>query len=414
MGPIALFDKSFLQSLSIGEAVFFDHFFMPVICPLFYVETLADLEKVVRDGRTSEQEVRIIADKVPEMSGGPCAYHIDLGTASLFGANIPLAPRIPTVGGRPVKLDGKSGFVHVESHEAQAFRRWQNREFLFVERQFAHNWRRTLNNVDLQRIATGVRAMGIRPGTYKSLEDAKALVDDALAQDGSAAVDQLNLALYILEGSPEHDFRVFGRWASHGRASLQHFAPYAAHLVAVEMFFRIALGAGLIGTGDVHNRTDIAYLFYAPFCHLFVSSDALHRRCAPYFLRSDQTFEWGPDLKADLNLLMNHFAARPEEEKEQGLMRFAPTPPADDHGLVAQLWDRHLSGWRDRASAGEQPVDPEKDAKIVAEMNRVWSAEAIPREEMDFEPADADFVQIQRMVTKRRGGWWQLPKDLKE
>lgn len=41
MGPIALFDKSFLQSLSIDESVWLGHFFMPVVCPLFYVETLA-------------------------------------------------------------------------------------------------------------------------------------------------------------------------------------------------------------------------------------------------------------------------------------------------------------------------------------------------------------------------------------
>jgi hypothetical protein len=30
MGPITLFDKSFIQSLSLDEAVWFDKFFMPV------------------------------------------------------------------------------------------------------------------------------------------------------------------------------------------------------------------------------------------------------------------------------------------------------------------------------------------------------------------------------------------------
>ncbi len=42
MGPITLFDKSFLQSLSIDESVWFDNFFYSVICPIFYVETLAE------------------------------------------------------------------------------------------------------------------------------------------------------------------------------------------------------------------------------------------------------------------------------------------------------------------------------------------------------------------------------------
>ena len=74
MGPTILFDKSFLQSLSLDESVLFDHFFIPVICPLFYVETLADLEKAVRQGRTPEEEVGIIAQKTPEVHGTPCAH----------------------------------------------------------------------------------------------------------------------------------------------------------------------------------------------------------------------------------------------------------------------------------------------------------------------------------------------------
>jgi hypothetical protein len=57
MGPTVIFDKSFLQSLSVDESVWFDHFFYANICPLFYVETLADLEKAVREDRTPEQEV---------------------------------------------------------------------------------------------------------------------------------------------------------------------------------------------------------------------------------------------------------------------------------------------------------------------------------------------------------------------
>ncbi len=45
MGPILLFDKSFLQSLTVDEAVWFDHFFLTNVCPVFYVETLADLKE---------------------------------------------------------------------------------------------------------------------------------------------------------------------------------------------------------------------------------------------------------------------------------------------------------------------------------------------------------------------------------
>ena len=60
MGPITLFDKSFLQSLSLDESVWFDHFFLTNVAPIFYVETLADLNKTVRKERTPEQEVSIM------------------------------------------------------------------------------------------------------------------------------------------------------------------------------------------------------------------------------------------------------------------------------------------------------------------------------------------------------------------
>jgi hypothetical protein len=48
VGPSIIFDKSALQSLSVDESVWLDRFFMGNITPLFYVETLADLEKKVR------------------------------------------------------------------------------------------------------------------------------------------------------------------------------------------------------------------------------------------------------------------------------------------------------------------------------------------------------------------------------
>ena len=47
MGPTLVFDKSFLQSLSVDEAVMLDQMFTCVVTPVFMVETLADLTKEV-------------------------------------------------------------------------------------------------------------------------------------------------------------------------------------------------------------------------------------------------------------------------------------------------------------------------------------------------------------------------------
>ena len=83
MGPSLLFDKSFLQSLSLDESVWFDNFFNSVICPIFILETLADLKKPIKT-RTSADEVRIIADKTPEFNGVPTVSHIALLEADLM------------------------------------------------------------------------------------------------------------------------------------------------------------------------------------------------------------------------------------------------------------------------------------------------------------------------------------------
>ena len=50
-GPILIFDKSTLQALNPDQANWLDNFFMSNITPLFYIETLADLEKEVKAGK---------------------------------------------------------------------------------------------------------------------------------------------------------------------------------------------------------------------------------------------------------------------------------------------------------------------------------------------------------------------------
>jgi hypothetical protein len=112
----------------------------------------------------------------------------------------------------------------------------------------------------------------------------------------------------------------------------------------------MAHGFGLIGGERPSNRTDIAYLFYLPFSMVFVSSDNLHQRTAPLFMRPDQAFVWGIDLKQALKAINDHFLQLPEEERDRGISAFAHSPPAGN--LVAELWDcfmRTTIGTRSRS-----------------------------------------------------------------
>jgi hypothetical protein len=406
MGPIALFDKSFLQSLSVDESVWFDHFFIPAICPLFYVETLADLEKVVRKGRSPEEEVGIIAQKVPEMSGNVLAYHAPVALGSLLGNELPMDGRMPLMGGRPVDIDGRKGYVHETSQEQEAFDRWRQGEFLEVERRFAKTWRTALASMDSVTVAAGIRAMGIQAEACKSLDIAKQLAD-SFTRRTDLIQDRIKLAMIVLGIEKKHQEAILARFAAAGWPPPAVCAPYAAYVLATEIFFEISAAASLIG---VTSRTDVAYLHYLPFCHLFVSSDLVHQRCVPHFLRGDQSFVWGMDLKADLQRLDQHYAALPDGDKEKGVMSFAHWPPLTGDWLVTNLWDKHLPGWREKA-ASEVPREKDSEKKLVAEINRFAEAPRAVGDEPSLK--DVDAVLIHRMVHKKKGSWWQLPRDLK-
>ena len=147
-GPHLIFDKSALESLSLDESNWLDNFFTTAITPIFFSETLADLEKEVGKGRTPEQVVGSIAIRTPDMGSSACTHHRLILGGTLYGHELRLDGRIPRNQGQVVELGDKKGIFYAESEEEQALQRWHNYEFLDVERQFAKKWRNNLTNVD--------------------------------------------------------------------------------------------------------------------------------------------------------------------------------------------------------------------------------------------------------------------------
>ena len=412
MGPIALFDKSFLQSLTVDESVWFDHFFYSNICPLFYVETLADLTKeTTASGRSAEDLVRIIANKTPVLSGAPCVHHRELCISNLMGQPIPMSGQIPRAGGRPVRsAAGKPGLVFDESPEARAFTRWQHQDFHEIERRYAHGWREMLTNLDLPATAARMRALGINSQECRTVDQAHAIASH-LVHGRTQPFEQMALLFSFLYVPPDLQRRILQRWGVDQNRPLADYAPYAAHVLAVEVFFQIALAAHLVSDGRASNRVDISYLCYLPFCMVFVSSDKLHRKCAAPFLRKNQDFVWGPELKAALAYQNTEFSKLPQAVLETGLMKFARAPVGDDGSLLSTLFDRHTPGWRQR-DEDRVPLTPEAEKRLVEKMKAMTRAPTAPLAAGEGE-ADLEQVSIQRLVPKRKGNWWLLPKDLK-
>lgn len=407
MGPITLFDKSFLQSLSINESVWFNHFYLCNICPLFYIETLADLEKEMKNGRSPEDVVRNIADKFPE-SGMPNSYHQNICLANLFGNTIPMNGQILISSGRPVKDDKKSGLVVEETPEAEAFTRWQKRDFLTIERKFAKNWRNQMSNLQLSELFKLLNDFPLDYHSTKNLEEIKHLVLNFLSNKAHFQ-EQLSFVFKLLNIPQRYHYDIHNFWQYSSRKTISEHAPYVSYVLLVDLVFIIAMKRGFISSDRASNRTDITYLKYLPFSHVFVSNDRLHRTLAPLFIREDQEFIWGENLKADLKEINSYFIEIPEEIKEKGLYYFASGPPIDKDYLTTCLWKRFLNF---NPVSDEHYHEPKRDEKLVSDLHKLSDAKTIESNEIDFDISNPDFMIAKHRVSKKKGSWYILPKDI--
>ncbi len=410
MGPTSLFDKSFLQSLSIDESVWFDQFYVANISPLFYVETLADLAKEMSCGRTAEQIVKEIASKTPELGGSPNVHHMELFHASLMGQKIAMDGRVIIAGGRPVKSGNKSGVNFDISPEAQAFSRWQNGDYLWIEKEFSKKWRTHLKAMTFDSSSTYAKKLGIEIDQCKNIGDAYEVASKIVSTKGKP-YELMEFVLTSLAIPREYHQEIVRRFQLSGFPPFSTFAPYAAHVVKVEVFFHISVSRGFISSERPSNKIDISYLHYLPFCQLFISGDRLHRRVSPLFMRKDQKFIWAPDLKFDLASLNNYYLNFPEKIRNQGIMAFASRPPTDGVFLTAKLWDNLGEKCGPENNIG-LPLSNQSNKKLLTYLKGFTEAPRLSPELVDFNPDEADSLSIQRSIKKKKGSWYQIPKDL--
>lgn len=386
-----------------------DQFYLSNITPLFFVETLADLEKGVRKGRTPEEVVGSLAYKTPDYSSKPNAHHRGLMSGELFyGEKLDLQYGRPHItGGKTVELGDRHGVLFEPSPEEEAFSRWQDLKFLELERHLAKKWREALSNIDFELQYSAFQTF-YPLGKPKTLAEVKKFLDFYI--DGPDQESVLIFGLSVAGVSAEGASVVLKRWRDLGKLPVREFAPYFTHVFSVDFFFYLAIAADIIGRGRPSHKIDLAYLYYLPFCNVFTSRDKLHADIAPFFMRDDQTFVNGKDLKDDLAKLDAHYSAFSEEEKARGVVGFAHYPPKEGDFLTAQLWDKYMSPkWRER----EMNLRPQPDSEIAKhvreEMQRMEEAPAIQA----HTPSDkADSMVLRRMVRGHKGKWTRFPPEV--
>lgn len=408
MGPITVFDKSFLQSLNLDESVWFDHFFYPIITPLFYIECLADLESKPRNGLSPEDHLSTLAIKTPQMAGTPCHFHQTLCLNDLLGHPVSLRPHIPVANAIHVIKNGEIGTVLKEADESKAFRRWNKKQYTALERIHAREWRAQIARINLNEIKQGL--FGTVPSAdTRSLEKVNEL-SNRLILEFTKSSARLNSALEILGVPDALKLQVKARWKQSKKPNLYQFSPYAAHILKVTIFFALAVSAGHISADRATNQVDIAYFFYAPFCHIFVSSDKLHQRCAPFLLRKDQTFIWGQNLKSDLNNLDSYYKGLSDEIKNTGIYSFARSLPNSSNGIIREIFTTHSPNLL--VEPPPIPTDPAKHKALIDSVSGWVTAPAV-KELADNPTHESKAFVLERHVSPKRGSWIQVQPQKK-
>ncbi|HEY3245430.1 MAG TPA: hypothetical protein VGM03_18975 [Phycisphaerae bacterium] len=411
MGPTLIFDKSALQSLSIDEAVWLDNFFITNITPLFFIETLADLEKQVRAGLTPEQAVGALAHKTPDAASCANVHHASLMAGELLGVQ-PVDMRYgrPVVSVRQeVQLGDQLGCIIKRSPEEEALRRWQAGQFLEVERTVAKQWRRALSVASLDAHYQWFQRQFLTHAKPKNVSDAKAMADAFIDSPNQADVFQFGLRL--LGASPDIQGRALSRWNAAGRPQIAAFAPYFRYVFGVELFFFLAIAADLISRERPSNKIDIAYLYYLPFCMVFSSNDRLHARVVPLFLGATQTFIDGHALKSDLMRLDRYYSGLPDELKQRGIISFASEPPPDVTFVVTQLWDKYLPSWRHKCPPKRGHEKEVSDLEAL-ELIRQFKEESTPVDADRAMTGELDMMLIERRVLITKGKWKRFPPEV--
>lgn len=419
MGPVTIFDKSALQSFSMDESVWFDAFTMGNVTPLFYVETLADLEKSVKNGKTPEEFVGMLARKTP-FHAVPNVHHSQIIEAELMAGpsetGMDGTGRPVIAGGKPKKnADGTFSIHFDEFPEAAALNRWHEGDFLDIERNVAKEWRHNLQNQNSEtqiNILRNIFPTGLK---ISNLEQLKVEIDKFCE---SSDVHVIGLALDTVGVPASAQKRIVSRWEGEGSPKLTEFAPYATHVFKVDLLYYLGIDRGFISGVRASNKVDMAYLYYLPFSMAFVSGDNLHQRTVPLFLRDDQTFVLANEMKTALQEFDAYFDSLPEDVKKLGVMHIAGYPPAHLDNVITKIWDKSMRpDWRKISKEQEDERSKprpktKEDAQFTKAINQSHDTAEDIEEGAPFPNADdVDQVFLKRSMPVSKGKWRMISED---
>jgi hypothetical protein len=340
IGPLLMFDKSFLEMLNAEEVFELSMHFKLVGTPTLIGEIIADLKLEPAQRRLPTDVVKALSRKMQKLHGLQPANYRTLAIANFYAHEISMLGQVPVDGLAPnvhITPDRK-GVFYDSTPEQILWERWANGEFELEDELTARMWRNGIEQIDLEGVAAIWKKFSLRYFSAARNQDELISALDLFLKDSTQAVQReiLNMTLDLLKASSQ-DRRLANAFMTIGEMrTVVEFAPYAASVIRLFLAFACGLARGFIGPRPT-NYIDLQYLYYSPFCMVFVSNDKFHR--AMWRATSGvHSFLWGQDLKEDLR---RRIVARGEmKQSEANTSRSRDNfPPADvKSSVIAEMW----------------------------------------------------------------------------
>jgi hypothetical protein len=355
IGPLLIFDKSFLEMLNPDEVSELSVHFKFVGTPTLIGEIIADLKLDPSERRVPSDVVRALSRKMRKVHGLQPANYRKLALANIYAHEISMIGQVPVDESAPNVhvTEDRLGIFYDSTLEQALWARWADGDFGTEDELTATTWRNGIEQIDLEKVAALWKPFTSRHFSLAKNQGELISAIDVFLGDPTPAVQReiVNMTLDLLKASPQDRLVVHVLMSSDAMRSLLEFAPYAASIIRLFLAFVCGLARGFIGPRAT-NYIDLQYLYYSPFCMVFVSNDKFHREMWPA-TAGRHSFLWGQDVKDDLRRRM---AIR--EQGNDSAEQTSTTP-----SVIAEMWHIYMratdkSPQRERAKTFEE-LDPE-------------------------------------------------------
>ena len=124
----------------------------------------------------------------------------------------------------------------------------------------------------------------------------------------------------------------------------------------------------------------------------FSSSDKFHQTLVPYFIRDDQRFVQGLDLKADLTHLAYDWNVNFHKDMKAWDAKYRSGPPENANSIVHRLWRELFPHWKPGANSDSSESEPRKDKKLCEQLEEFEKAKALQGTDFTSDDSNVDFI----------------------